>query len=68
MEQFGSGYANPKRFGEEARAALSKVQAHYPQLRLGSLRGGVTIDATSRQAIEPREPVTIEQDPAPTGG
>lgn len=62
MEQFGTGWTSPKRFGEEARAALRKVQTVYPQLRLGSLKGGITIDATSRQAIEPREPITIKQD------
>jgi hypothetical protein len=37
------------------------VLAIYPQLRLGSLRGGITIQATSRQAIEPREPIAIER-------
>jgi len=68
MEQFGSGYADPRAFGREARAALRKVQAVYPQLRLGSLRGGISIDATSRQAIEPRGPITIEQDPQTSKG
>jgi len=61
MEQFGAQYADPKNFKKWAKAALHKVQAVYPQLRLGSLRGGITIDAASRQAIEPREPITIEQ-------
>lgn len=67
MEQFGTGWTNPKRFGEEARAALRKVQVVFPQLKLGSLRGGVTILPTSRQAIAPRpipaiahQPVTID--------
>jgi hypothetical protein len=65
MEQFGTGWTNPKRFGEEARAALRKIMAVYPQLRLGSLKGGVTIDATSRPAIEAREPLIIDQTPKP---
>ena len=65
MEQFGTGWHDPKDFGREARKALRKVQALYPQLRLGSLKGGVTIDPASRPAIEPREPVTISQDQKP---
>jgi Plasmid encoded RepA protein len=60
IEQFGTGYADPKDFKKKALRALRKVQAVYPQLRLGSLRGGITIDAASRQAIEPREPIAIE--------
>jgi hypothetical protein len=57
MEQFGAHYADPKDFGKRARATLRKVQTIYPQLRLGSLRGGITIAASSRQAIDPREPI-----------
>jgi hypothetical protein len=61
MEQFGAQYADPKDFGKRARGALRKVLTIYPQLRLGSLRGGITIQSTSRQAIEPREPITVER-------
>jgi hypothetical protein len=60
MQQFGTGYTDPKNFARYARAALCKVRAVFPQLKLGSLQGGVTILPTSRRAIEPREPVTIE--------
>jgi hypothetical protein len=63
MEQFGTGWKDPKYFGRDAREALRKVQVLYPQLRLGSLRGGITINPDSRPAIEPREPITIEHDP-----
>ena len=62
MEQFGTHMPDPKDFGKRARGALRKVQAIYPQLRLGSLRGGITIAANSRQAIDPREPL-IASDP-----
>lgn len=60
MQQFGTGYTNPKDFGKYARAALRKVRAVFPQLKLGGVQGGVTILPTSRRAIELREPVTID--------
>jgi hypothetical protein len=63
MEQFGTGWKDPKTFGREARIALRKIKALYPQLRLGDRKGGVTIDASSRPAIEPREPLIIDQKP-----
>lgn len=68
MEQFGTGYTNPKDFGKRARATLRKVQVVFPQLKLGTLRAGITILPTSRRAIEPRNPallpavVTIDND------
>jgi Plasmid encoded RepA protein len=69
MQQFGTGWTDAKNFGREARTALRKVQAVFPQLKLGSLRGGVTILPASRQAIAPRpvpaishQPVTIDND------
>jgi hypothetical protein len=60
MEQFGTGYADIKNFGREARVALRKVQLVYPGLKLGSLRGGVSIAPDTKQAIEPREPTILE--------
>jgi hypothetical protein len=68
MQQFGTGYIHPKDFARIAQPALRKVQAVFPQLKLGSLRAGVTILPTSRQAIDPgplpaitKQPVTIDE-------
>jgi Plasmid encoded RepA protein len=66
MEQFGAQYADPKDFGKWARVALRKVKALYPQLRLRSLRGGITIDPSTRPAIEPREPLMIAHEAGKT--
>ena len=54
MQQLGAQYSDPKDFGKRARAALRKVQAVYPALKLGTLRAGVQIDPQSFPAIQPK--------------
>jgi hypothetical protein len=56
MEQFGTGYTDPKNFGRDAREALRKIEAGYPLLKLGELRGGVTIEPESFPSIRPKKP------------
>jgi hypothetical protein len=60
MQQLGTGISSEHEFQKSAKVAIRKILALYPQLRLGDRKGGVTIDATSRPAIEPREPVIID--------
>jgi hypothetical protein len=60
MEQLGAEYSDPKDFGKYARAAMRKVQAVYPALKLGGLRAGVHIEPESFPAIQPKPPQTIE--------
>jgi hypothetical protein len=64
MEQLGAEYSDPKDFGKYARAALRKVLAVYPGLKLGSLHAGVRIEPESFPAIQPRETVTLDLTPA----
>ena len=47
MRQMGDGYADPKEFARKSRAALRKIQALYPALKLGPLRGGIRIEPDS---------------------
>jgi hypothetical protein len=60
MEQLGAEYGTKKNFSAAARAALRKVAAVYPDLKLGSLRAGVRIDPESFPAIQPKPRQTIE--------
>ena len=64
MEQLGAEYTDPKNFGRYARAAMRKVQAVYPGLKLGELRAGVRIEPESFPAIQPRESITLDLTPA----
>lgn len=64
MEQLGAEYSTEKNFSAKARAALRKVLAVYPALKLGGLRAGVRIDPQSFPAIQPRETVTLDLTPA----
>ena len=43
MRQFGTDYSDPKNFKKKLVAALKKVQAVYPQLKIQSVDGGVKI-------------------------
>jgi hypothetical protein len=56
-EQLGAEYTDRKNFGRKARAALRKVAAVYPDLRLGSLRAGVRIAPESFPAIQSKPPL-----------
>jgi hypothetical protein len=60
MRQMGDDYADPKEFARKSRAALRKIQALYPALKLGPLRGGIRIEPDSLPAITPRPTVTVE--------
>ena len=50
MKQFGTDYNDPKNFKKKLIAALKKVQAVYPQLKIQSGEGGLTIHP-SRPAV-----------------
>lgn len=51
----GGEYANPKDFRRKAKAALIKIRAVYPGLKLGKRQGGIEILIGSQSAIQPRE-------------
>jgi hypothetical protein len=51
----GGEYANPGDFRRKAKAALRKIQAVYPGLKLGRRQGGIEVLASSQSAIQPRE-------------
>lgn len=52
--QFGADYANHLDFKRKAKAALRKIEAVYPALRLQDATGGLTILPTSRPSIAPK--------------
>jgi Plasmid encoded RepA protein len=60
MRQMGDDYADPKEFARKSRAALRKIQALYPALKLGPLRGGIRVEPDSLPAITPRPTATVE--------
>jgi hypothetical protein len=55
----GGEYANPGDFRRKAKAALRKIKAVYPGLKLGKRQGGIEVLASSQSAIQPRE-VTVD--------
>jgi hypothetical protein len=59
-EQMGGDYTDVKEFARKGRVAMRKVQALYPALKLGSLRGGVRVEPDSLPAITPRPNATID--------
>ena len=59
-EQMGGDYANTDEFARKARVALRKIQALYPALKLGPMRGGVRVEPDSLPAITPRPTTTID--------
>jgi hypothetical protein len=50
----GGEYANPGDFRRKAKAALTKILAVYPGLKLGKRQGGIEVLASSQSAIQPR--------------
>jgi hypothetical protein len=54
-EQMGADYVDPHDFQKKAVGTLRKIQALYPALRLGPLRGGIRIEPDSLPAITPRD-------------
>lgn len=51
----GGEYANPGDFRRKAKAALTKIRAVYPGLKLGKRQGGIEVLVASRSAIQQRE-------------
>ena len=51
MRQFGTDYSEPKDFRKKAIAALKKIQAVYPGLKLQDAEGGIIVHHTSRPAV-----------------
>lgn len=52
--QFGSDYSNHLDFKRKAKAALRKIEAVYPGLKLRDATGGVIVLPTSRSAVAPK--------------
>lgn len=57
----GGEYANPGDFRRKAKAALAKIRAVYPGLKLGKRQGGIEVLAASQSAIQPRG-TTLDQE------
>lgn len=55
MGQIGAEYGNVDDFRTKATAALRKIQAVYPALRVSRTRDGITILPSSKPAIPPRK-------------
>ena len=51
----GGEYTNPNDFRRKVKAALKKIRAVYPGLKLGKRLGGIEVLVGSQSAIEPRE-------------
>ena len=54
MQQLGSDYSNPDDFRRKAKAALKKVLAVYPGLKVEQVDGGINLLPTSRPAVTRR--------------
>jgi hypothetical protein len=50
-DQFGADYNDIQNFRRKAEAALKKIQAVYPGLKLSDATGGIIVEPTSRPAI-----------------
>lgn len=59
-EQMGTDYAEVTNFQQKASGALRKIQALYPALKLGPMRGGIRVAPDSLPAITPRPTTTID--------
>jgi hypothetical protein len=51
MRQFGTDYKDPKDFRKKAIAALKKIEAVYPGLKLQDAEGGIVVHSSSRPAV-----------------
>ena len=52
--QFGSDYSNHLDFKRKAKAALRKIEAVYPGLKLRDAMRGIIVLPTSRSAVAPK--------------
>lgn len=59
-KQMGDDYKEARNFRQKARVALRKIQALYPALKLGPMRGGIRVEPTSLPAITPRQVPNID--------
>jgi hypothetical protein len=50
----GGEYSNPNDFRRKAKAAITKIRAVYPGLKLGKRQGGIEVLTGSQSAIQPR--------------
>jgi hypothetical protein len=53
--QFGSDYSNHLDFKRKAKAALKKIEAVYPGLKLQDAIGGIVVLPSSRPAVAPKD-------------
>jgi hypothetical protein len=56
----GGEYSRIDNFRTKAKAALRKIHAVYPLLKLGDRQGGITVLPESLPALQPRQSITIE--------
>ena len=56
LEQFGADYKDTANFKKKASAALKKIQAVYPGLKLESVTGGLLVLPTSRPIAASKPP------------
>ncbi|NBO19716.1 MAG: replication protein, partial [Proteobacteria bacterium] len=54
MQQMGADYSNPDDFRRKAKAALKKVTAVYPGLKVEQVDGGINLLPSSRPAVASR--------------
>jgi hypothetical protein len=59
-QQMGDGYGEVRNFQQKSVATLRKIQALYPALKLGPMRGGIRIEPDSLPAITPRAATTVD--------
>lgn len=59
-KQMGDNYEEARNFRQKARVALRKIQALYPALKLGPIRGGIKVEPASLPAITPRQVPEID--------
>ena len=52
----GGEYSTTNDFRRKAKAALRKIRAVYPGLKLGKRQGGIEVLGGSQVAIQPRDP------------
>lgn len=61
MQQLGTDYTDEADFRRKVKAALTKIKAVYPGLKLGPRLGGIEVLSSSLTAIQPAP--TIDLDP-----
>jgi Plasmid encoded RepA protein len=64
QRQFGTDYSSTKNFRQKAIAALKKIEAVYPGLKLEDAEGGIVVHSSSQPAVpyKPSRRIPIESD------